>query len=149
MPDPIRSGSNAAQKHTDGDSLGTGKFRVGSGKFRVGSGKFRVGSGKFRVGTEVRLRNQSGSKNSNSSPLDGRLVAIAEEKDPESFCYGEDCFVIELKDNTMISELVDSLHVQSKWLVKVDGQYVDAPKSRQIFFSQQRRSEVEVNIRAW
>ncbi|KAI7957087.1 hypothetical protein MJO28_004182 [Puccinia striiformis f. sp. tritici] len=78
---------------------------------------------------------EPGSKNPNSTPLDGRLVAIAKEKDPESFYYGEDCYVIELEDDTMISEHVDSLHVESKWLVKVDGQYIDAPKARQLFFS--------------
>ncbi|WAQ83629.1 hypothetical protein PtA15_4A77 [Puccinia triticina] len=97
--------SQAAKKHQDGDHLGPGRLRVGS---------------------EIRRPDVSGKKP--PKPLDGRIVGVVEDIDEESSFCGETCYVIRLRDKSLMTCAIDGVHAD-EWLVKVDGHYVATSKA--------------------
>ncbi|WAR54466.1 hypothetical protein PtB15_4B83 [Puccinia triticina] len=97
--------SQAAKKHQDGDHLGPGRLRVGS---------------------EIRRPDVSGKKP--PKPLDGRIVGVVEDIDEESSFCGETCYVIRLRDKSLMTYAIDGVHAD-EWLVKVDGHYVATSKA--------------------
>ncbi|EFP87463.1 hypothetical protein PGT21_025099 [Puccinia graminis f. sp. tritici] len=102
--------AKAARQHEDGDPLDPGQLRVG---------------------TEVRMRDESGRNP--PKPLDGRIVGVTEEINEESDFCGETCYVIKLRDNSLMTYPVDWVH--EEWSVKIDGHYIAASKVLQLVSS--------------